>query len=526
MTERRTVVRALWALIGITTLLRLAFAASMGGYTNEAYYEMYAQNLDWSYFDHPPMVGVVSAVGLSLGSWVSPIFGLRFGFVMMFAGSTWLIARLASRFYGERTGVLAAVLLNATVFYGVMVGMLAGPDGPLLFFWLLTLERLSATLDAPERTSTWVAMGAAWGAAMLSKYHAVLLPAGFGLYLLLRPQARRCLKMPGPYLAILTGIVIFSPVIFWNATHGWASFAFQGTRAGGFHGFDPEMFVEALVAQFLYLLPWVWLGLIIVLARLIRKGPLGWSDSEAFLMSQAIPALGLFMGVATFRRIMPHWPLVGFLPLMVLLARTWSERYAARTSREWTRFGTALLIPPALLAFLFLVHANYGVFQDRQGRLLGLVSPKKDPTVDTVRWDQLASALEQRGLLDEPNSYLFTNSWRLSAELAMATNHKRPVACFHRDARSFTFWSKPQDWVGRDGIFIRVDEGQGEVDYYNPWFSRLEPLASVPIVRGGVTMETIQVYRCVRQTDPFAFGFSGPEALFPTPPPRIALETR
>ena len=35
--------RALWVLIGVSTVFRLVWAASLGGYTNEAWYYMYAQ---------------------------------------------------------------------------------------------------------------------------------------------------------------------------------------------------------------------------------------------------------------------------------------------------------------------------------------------------------------------------------------------------------------------------------------------------------------------------------------------------
>ena len=291
------------------------------------------EHLDWGFFDHPPMVGVVAALGLKLAGGLSPLFGLRVGYIALFGGSTWLLARLTARSFGPRAGVLAALVLNATVFYGVVAGTLAGPDGPLLFFWLLTLDRLAVALNEPERSSGWVVVGIAWGAAMLSKYHAVLLPAGALLYLLLRPSAHRCLRTPGPYLAAVAGLAVFAPVVVWNATHGWASFAYQSGRAVGFprlQGRDPD---RGAGAQVLYLTPWVFVGLIVVVVRLVRRGPRTWSDAEAFYFSQALPVLGLFLGVATFRQIMAHWPMIGFVALMPLLGRTLSERWAARPRR-------------------------------------------------------------------------------------------------------------------------------------------------------------------------------------------------
>src|SRR5688572_16433930 len=58
--------RALWGLIAVATLLRLAWAASLGPGNDEAYYFLFTAHPDWSYFDQPPMVAVVEAAGLVL----------------------------------------------------------------------------------------------------------------------------------------------------------------------------------------------------------------------------------------------------------------------------------------------------------------------------------------------------------------------------------------------------------------------------------------------------------------------------
>ena len=508
--------RVLWLVIAGSAALRLVLAACLGVVTNEAYYYSYARHLDWGYFDHPPMVGLTAAIGLKLAGWASPLFGLRFGFIVMFAGSSWLMARIARRYFGEWAGVLAVFALNGTLYHGLMISTLAEPDGPLLFFWLLTLDRLSLAFDAPEKTGRWLLAGVAWGLAMQSKYHAILLPAGACLYMVVRPEARACLKTKGPYLAALAGLIVFAPVIAWNATHEWASFLYQGNRAGGFRGLQFEMFREAMIAQVLFLSPWIWGGLAMVLVRLIRRGPRQWSAGEAFLTCQALPAIVLFMGVATFRRIMPHWPLIGFVALMPMLAKAWADRFATSPKFQ-KRWITGLTLAPVILAVLFTLQANLGLFQDAQGRLLGLIPARVDPTVDTIRWDQVARELKSRGLIDRPNSYVFLDNWRFSSELDLATAGEADVLCFHRDARSYTFWSRPEQWVGRDAIFVRMADGMNDAAHYAPWFTAIEPIGSFPITRAGTELQTVQLFRCTKQTDPFPFGYNGP-GLLPKPP--------
>jgi 4-amino-4-deoxy-L-arabinose transferase-like glycosyltransferase len=495
---------ALWALIGVSTILRLVWAASLGAAYDEPYYFQYIQHPALSYFDHPPMVALVGASGLALTGDPFSVFGLRLGFIVLFAGSTWLMARLTARFYGPNAGVLAALALNISGYFGMAVATIAQPDGPLLFFWLLTLDRLAVALDDPDRLVPWLGVGVAWGGAMLSKYHAVLLPAGVLLHMVFWPQARRCLRKPGPYLAAAIGLILFAPVIAWNATHNWASFLFQGGRATFSHQLRIDHLGAALGAESLYLFPWLWIAMVVLLVKLIRRGPRAWDKDESFLICQAAPALVLFHAISVQRWIMPYWPLFGFVALMPLLGRAWAEglKTCPAIRRRWI---TAAAIFPVLLAALVSAQANLGLLEDSQGRLLGMIAPKNDPTADMICWDEVAGELRRRGLLTEPRTFLFTDSWDRSAGLALATRGKAPVVCYHLEPRSYSFWSRPEDWVGRDGIFIESVRVSGALSHYKPFFTRYESIGTVRIHRRGIFVREVYLYRGTNQTWPFPF---------------------
>ena len=261
---------------------------------------------------------------LAVVQWLGVLAGRRdlgdefaAGFIALFAGSTLLMARLGSRFVGERAGLLAAVLLNATAYFALAAGTFVLPDGPLVFFWLLTLDRLALAFeDQRGRTWPWVEVGLAWGCAMLSKYQAGLLPVGTLLYLVIVPAARHWLKKPGPYVAAAIGLAVFSPVIVWNARNGWVSFAFQGGRAMGELDFRPDRLATFLVGQCCYLLPWVWVFLVGAAWRRRELGFAGGSEperqGEAFLLAHAGPPVLIFTLLACFRPVLPHWSLPGF----------------------------------------------------------------------------------------------------------------------------------------------------------------------------------------------------------------------
>lgn len=498
--------RALWCLIVGSAAVRLGWAAAVGLGHDEAYHYLFTVHRDWSYFDHPPMLALVESVGPALTGSAAP-GALRVGFVILFAGSTWLLARLTARSFGEWAGFWAALAMNVSAYHTAAAGAFALPDGPLLFFWLLTLDRLGLAVQEPERLGRWLLVGLAWGGALLSKYHAVFLPMGLVVYLAIHRPSRRILRAPGPYLAGLVGATMFAPVIAWNARHHWASFAFQGGRAVGL-GFRPLSVLAGIGGQAAYLLPWVWVVLVIALAGSVRRllrGEAG--EAERFLLSQSITPLALFTAVSAVRPVLPHWTLVGYISAYPLLGRLWAARAAARPARM-RRAAVVMAAVPALIVAALAAQYRLGIIP--LGRLApgGASLAKVDPTAELYGWDQLGDELRRRGLL-EPGTFVFTGLWYQSGHLGHATRGSGvPVVCYSPgDARSFAYWSDPGEWVGRDGLLVATASPEVEPWCYRRFFERIEPAGEVPIVRGGRVVRTVRLFRCRRQLAPFPFDY-------------------
>ena len=503
--------RALWVLIVVTGLIRLGWAASLGPGNDEAYHYLFTVHPDWSYFDHPPMVAWVESAGLALagGGGRASAFGLRLGFVALFAGSTWLLARLTGRFYGGRAGFFAALALNLSAYHTAAAGAFALPDGPLLFFWLLTLDRLAVAALAPpsNRVGAWALVGLAWGGALLSKYHGIFLPAGALVYIVWNPSARGWLRRPGPYVAAALGVLTFSPVLGWNASHGWASFLFQGGRALGEARLRPDTFLAALALPALYLFPWVWFWLVKPMAQGGRRAWQGTlCDPERFLLAESFVPLGVFLAVSTTRPVLPHWTLVGFVALFPLLGRDWALLSEVNPTRVRRR---ALLMSAAPLGVMaaMLYQAHTGILQEGRAGGFGVLNPSRDPTADMYGWDEVANELKRRGLVDRPGTFLFTPSWYHSGQLGFAVRDtSTPVLCYHPwDARGFAFWSRPDEWLGRDGILVISNASTESPERYAPYFTRMEHVGSFDVKRHGAALRRVSLYRCVRQTLAFPF---------------------
>lgn len=499
--------RALGVLIAGSLALRLAWAAWLGLGPDEAYYALFARHLDWAYHDHPPLLAWVER----LGQWLLGIFGndtlaLRAGFVGLFAGSTGLMARLTARRYGDRAGWIAAVILSATGYFAGAASTFALPDGPLLFFWLATLDRLLAALEKPGRLRPWFGVGLAWGGAMLSKYHAVFLPAGFFLFAAIDRRGRELLRTPGPYLAAALGLLLFSPVIVWNAAHGWQSFAFQAERAVGQTGFRPDLIAAFLGGQALYLFPWMWVFLIGAAVRrrgVIRAGH--GHEAERLLLCQAAVPFAAFLAVACVRPVLPHWSLVAFLSLMPLLAADWAARQAREPKRMRRRLVVCASLPAVGLT-LFAIQANRGVLPAvAAGPTPGMAGPL-DPSAELWGWDQIATELARRGLLDRPGTFVFTSRWYESGQLAFALRGAVPVLCYNpTTAHGFAQWSRPSDWLGRNGILVLTHRSSTEPQMFDRYFARIEPLGEFDVLRADGPVRHVRLYECRNQIKSFPF---------------------
>ncbi len=496
------------------TLLRVGLASTLGAGNDEAYYAQYLAHPSLSYFDQPPMIAVVAAFGRLLTGSPS-IFGLRLGFILLFAATSWIVSRLGGRLYGPSAVLPAFIFLQGSLYLSVAVGTFVLPDGPLLFWWFLTLERLAGALHIGQNDreqapslARWLLVGLAWGGALLSKYHAIFLPLGFVLFGIRDRRARAELRRPGPYLAVLLGLAIFSPVIFWNATHEWSSFRFQGGRAVDHLSIRIGPALINLLAEAAYLTPWIALILIQTMIRTISN----WSKSfdqraraDWFLGAFGIVPFVFFNLLALVQPVFPHWGLIGLATLIPAAAGRWaldSRWQPERSRRRLMIIGFA----PIIVASLLVIQAETGLISALGSKKSSPTGSQADLTRDLFGWDQIVDELHEHGLLDQPQTFLFSGHWWVSGQLAQAVGPQVPVLCYHEgDSRGFGDWSDPAQWVGQDGILISVDQRSTEPACFERWFERIETISEFEIIRNDRPIRSVRIFRCVNQLEAFPY---------------------
>ncbi|MHB8476656.1 MAG: glycosyltransferase family 39 protein [Steroidobacteraceae bacterium] len=213
-------------LIAYAFALRLLYLGSVELLPEEAYYWNYSRHLDFGYLDHPPMVAWLIRLGTAVFG--QSQFGVRIGALGCGVVASLFAYRLTRNLFGEASA-LGAMLLAQTLPFFFLSGLLMTPDAPLTAAWAASLYYLERALLAGRRGAWWSA-GLALGIGAISKYSIGLLVPVAAAFMLWDGQARRWWRSWEPYGAALLAAAIFSPVIFWNAEHGWASFAFQTSR--------------------------------------------------------------------------------------------------------------------------------------------------------------------------------------------------------------------------------------------------------------------------------------------------------
>lgn len=503
----------LW-LIAIGSVARLSLAAAIGLGVDESYVVSVARYFCLSYFDHPPLhFWLVKLIALATGNESGLL--LRTPFIMLFAGSTWLIYRITSRCFGEPAGFCAALLLNVSAVFSISSGSWILPDGPLFFFMLAAVD-IMLPLVLSEKIflplSAWIGGGFLVGLGLLSKYHAIFIPMGLGLFLLTTAR-RRLLLTAGPYLFLLMSVLTFLPVLVWNSDNGWASFVFQGAR-GAFRGFFPERLLANIAGQAIWILPWIWLPLLWVFGRALREGPASRATDSLpqrrwFFCCLAASPILLFTISSLWQdgdALLFHWQAPGYLMLFPLLG----EAVAKGLGRGNRRVRVWLIVSVILFCLLASVAASHTATG-----WLRTAAPQwfihGDPSLDALDWHELKVALVAQGLLNKPGLFIVAPNWIDAGKIDYALNGDIPLLCQNaKEPHHYAFLYDHRRFKGQDALLIaRRDIMDRSVEQYRPYFTSIQSLGAIRLHRQGVPELELSVYLAIEYggTYPFPYGY-------------------
>jgi hypothetical protein len=362
--------------------LRLVAAAWTPLTFDEAYYWIWSKHLAGGYYDHPPAVAVVIRLGTLVAG--DTEIGVRLVSILLALPMSWAIYRTVRILFGDqRLAATATILLNVTLMAGVGT-MIVTPDAPLLVATSFVLFFLAKVLESGHG-AWWLAVGAAVGAALLSKYTALFFGPAILIWLSSVAKLRRWLISPWPYLGGLVALAAFAPVILWNADHQWVSFMMQFGRARS-EDFKPTFIAELIPAQVAFATPLVFiLGSMGLYALLWRK--VGGSAARGLINATFWTISLYFIWHALHARVEANWfgPVYPSFAIAAAVAAN-RVRWQARPQRL-VDFCSRWALPVGLLMFaLLVIQTNTGV----------LTGYRRDPSVHDVGvgWRELAREIE------------------------------------------------------------------------------------------------------------------------------------
>lgn len=405
------VLRAGLIVVALLLAGRVVLAATTNLAEDEAYYWLWSTHLAAGYYDHPPMIAYWIRAGTSLFGQTA--FGVRaVGLLSAVAGSYLLYITSLSLFRDRQAAVLTVVWMNATLLCNA-AAIVATPDTPLAFFATLTLFALAKLIETGNG-AWWYAIGAALGLAFVSKYTAALLLPGLFVWMIASAEGRRWFLRIEPYLGAIIAFAIIAPLVYWNYSHDWVSFAKQAQ-----HGVKDKPANAVLsVAEFFggqaglatpLIFGFCLFGSVYALLR-------GWKNGEPRLLllgAMTAPAFAFFFLHAAEQKIQPNWP--GLLYPAAILAALHGFLAYAHEYRPRPLVAAAFRSAPWIgFAFTIVVFAQlgFGVFP---------IEAKKDPTSRLKGWATLGADVERLQRQYGAQSIL-TDRYAITGELAFYTS--------------------------------------------------------------------------------------------------------
>jgi hypothetical protein len=456
--------------------LRLVAAAWTPLTFDEAYYWTWSKHPAFGYYDHPPMVALVIRLGTMIAG--DTELGVRLISILLALPMSWAVYRTAAiLFGGRRVAATATILLNVTLMAAVGT-MIVTPDAPLLVASSFVLLYLAKVLET-GRGAWWLAVGAAVGLALLSKYTALFFGPAILIWLLSVPKLRRWLISPWPYLGGLVALVIFSPVLLWNADHHWVSFIKQFGRAR-IEDFHPAFIGELIPTQVAFATPLVFVLGAMGLYALYRRRD-GASAARALINSTFWTATIYFIWHSLHARVEANWfgPVYPAFAIAAAVAANLT-RWDARGKRV-VDFCLRWASPVGIVMFaLLVVQANTGV----------LTGYRRDATVRSVGvgWRALAFEIEAVRVRVGANCLLApdygTTSWLLF--------YLPKGTCVVQPTQRIRWVNMPEpDPALLAGKLLYVDEARpAGRPYLNEAFANVEQVAELTRKRGPLTIET------------------------------------
>src|SRR5262249_19776929 len=297
------------AVLGILTVVRLIGLkfSVVDLFFDEAQYWARSREPAFGYLTKPPLLAwVIAGAERICGSSEACV---RAPAPVLYFGTCLVVFAIARHLYDETVAFFAALATALTpgVIFSTRV---ISTDVPLLFFWALALLAYVKLVTGGDRRWS-IVLGVALGLGLLAKYAMVYFLLGIALAAWLDRDSRPLLQRADFWLALALAALIVLPNLYWNLTHGLATFRHTGDNIQG-SGFkiNPLRAFEFIGSQFAVFGPILFAVLLAGFARMASpKLP----RADRLMLAFALPPLLLITITAIMSRAFANWAATAFI---------------------------------------------------------------------------------------------------------------------------------------------------------------------------------------------------------------------
>ncbi len=305
---------------------------------DEAYQWLWSKHLALAYYSKPPMIAYTQFLGTTL--WGDNEFGVRFFSPVIAAILGIMMLRFFAREVNARAGLILLLAMSATVLMSIG-GILMTIDPLSVVFWTSAMVAGWRAVQDNSSTRSWLWVGLWMGLGFLSKATELFQLLCWAVFFILWPPARKQLRRPGPYLALLVHAICALPVLIWNAQRNWPTISHLADNAGLHSEWKPTFryFGEFLGTELGLLNPVFFVSMVwacIAFWRTNRRNPL-----LIYFFSMGAPLFLCYMFYSFRSRIQPNWIAPSVIPLFCLMMAYWDTqmRLGDKKVKPWLITG-------------------------------------------------------------------------------------------------------------------------------------------------------------------------------------------
>jgi undecaprenyl-diphosphatase len=494
--------------VSFITLFRIWFIAngSLNLSEDEAHYWEWSRNLDLSYYSKGPMVAYIIFIFTSIFG--NTELGVRFGAIAVSLGMNLITYLFVSDIFDERKAFYSVILMNIIPLFAAGA-ILFTIDPPYFFFWCLAIFFTYKAINYDKRW--WYAVGIAIGMGLLTKYTmAMFIPLLFA-FLLLSRAGSHWVARKEPYLAVVIGLVFFTPVILWNIQHDWVSFRHVAGQAGLSDEDKWNLtnsirnFIEFIGIQIGIITPVIFAGMVYAGYKSVkgfimeRRGLPDFSisgshpkkisgDDYLFLIIFSIPVFLFFLLYSIYSKVQGNWAVTAYFTATIATVAMFDELYERKKN---SLLKIAIISAIVIASIATIIGHNTGILK-RIG-----IPVKHDPTARLKGWDELGAEADRvlKGM--KKNTFIFSNRYQIASELAFYVQGQPKVYCANlgRRLNQYDFWQGFDRLTGWDAIYVKYGDGINDPEIDNA-FSSCEKVKTFIAYDDGYKQKVFSIFKC------------------------------